>query len=115
MKMLEYTSGSVVASEEAAFARHRTLDAAAAKDMKDYLGRGRAHAGLSRAELQNLFVSIFRALARSSSYDSILTWMHDVEAEYRLRDIDPPFGLVRDEAEQFIKKVSDAVNQSDAG
>jgi hypothetical protein len=32
--------------------------------------------------------------------------MHDVQAEYALRRLDPPYELVKDDAEQFIEKVS---------
>ncbi len=85
------------------------------EDTNDYLGRGRLHEGLSEDQLQELFAGIFHELARSSSFESILTALHDVEAEYRLRELDPPYALVKDDAETFIKKVSDAVSSVDCG
>ncbi len=81
----------------------------------DYVGRGRTYGNLNQDDLKNLFVEIFRELARSSSFDSIITQLHDVEAEYHLRELDPPYALVRDDAEEFISRVSNTANKIDAG
>ncbi len=80
------------------------------EEMNDYLGRGRMHGKLSADQLQHLFVGVFHELARASSFEAILPRLHDVEAEYRLRQLDPPYALVRDDAEDFIERVSDAVS-----
>ncbi len=85
------------------------------KDLDDYLGRGRLHEGLSDDQLRERFIGIFQELARSSSFESILPALHDVEAEYHLRQLDPPYDLVRDDAETFIQKVSAAVSRLDCG
>lgn len=84
------------------------------KEIDDYLGRGRTYGNLNQDDLQNLFVEIFHELARSSSFDLIIPQLHDVEAEYHLRELDPPYTLVRDDAEGFISRVSNTVNKIDA-
>ncbi len=85
------------------------------KKIDVYVGRGRAYANLSHDDLQSLFDEIFHELARSASFDSIITQLHDVEAEYHLRELDPPYELVRDDAEEFISRVSNTVNKIDIG
>jgi hypothetical protein len=59
------------------------------KKIDDYVGRGRTYGNLSQDDLQSLFVEIFHELARSSSFDSIIGQLHDVEAEYHLRELIP--------------------------
>ncbi len=90
-------------------------EAKSVEEINDYIGRGRVHGNLNQDELQNLFAQIFHELAWSSSFDSILTLLHDVEAEYHLRELDPPYTLVRDDAEEFIRRVSDTLKNLDAG
>jgi len=83
------------------------------KDLDAYMARGRVHGDLSNDQLQILFVRIFHELARASSFESLLTELHDAEGEYRLRHLDPPYALVKDEAENFIKRVSNVVKSID--
>lgn len=61
------------------------------EDIQDYVGRGREHADLNSAQLQAVFVSIFQELTRCGSFDLVLTKLHDIEAEYRLRNCDIPY------------------------
>jgi len=93
----------------------RERSCAPSEDKNDYAGRGRAYNDLSDDQLQHVFIHIFHELARSSSFETILTGLHDVEAEYRLRQLDPPYALVKSDAEDFIQRVSDAVNSFDCG
>jgi hypothetical protein len=102
---LDFTSGTFMSDKAA-----RPLE-----DKQDYAGRGRAYNNLSDDQLQYVFIHIFHELAHSSSFETILTGLHDVEAEYRLRQLDPPYALVKNDAEDFIKRVSDAVNSFDCG
>jgi hypothetical protein len=75
-------------------------------EIRDYIERGRPHKNLNLEQLQGLFKRIFHNLAHLTSLKTMFIKMHDVQAEYALRRLDPPYELVKDDAEQFIEKVS---------
>ncbi len=75
-------------------------------EIHDYIERGRPHKNLNQEQLQGLFIRIFQQLAHLSSLKTMFIKMHDVQAEYALRQLDPPYYLVRDEAESFIHQIS---------
>ncbi len=75
-------------------------------ETRDYIERGRPHKNLNLEQLQGLFIKIFRQLGRLVSLKTMFIKMHDVQAEYRLRRLNPPYDLVRDDAELFISQVS---------
>ncbi len=81
-----------------------------ATELRDYLERGRPHKNLNLEQMQGLFKRIFENLARLTSLKTMFIKMHDVQAEYTLRRIKPPYDLVREDAERFIS----AVQQGDA-
>jgi hypothetical protein len=62
----------------------KAVDAAA-----DYVRRGRAHRGLTDADLAGAWVAAFRA------------YSHNPEAELNLRRMDPPFDAVREDLERL--------------
>jgi hypothetical protein len=65
---------------------------------RDYLARGRCHAGLAPAELEALWVAAFRDFAA-------IVRMCDLEAEYRLRGVALPEALVAAEQEAFDRSM----------
>lgn len=75
-------------------------------ETRDYIERGRPHKNLNLEQLQALFIRIFQQLAHLTSLKTMFIKMHDVQAEYSLRRLDPPYELVRDDAERFIDQIS---------
>lgn len=68
---------------------------------RDYLHRGRPHAGLTPDDLQACWVAAFRDFAADVGDDDDLVRMFDLEAEYRLRDFRLPEELVEAEQEML--------------
>ncbi len=89
-----------------AMVMHGNWASKAEAETRDYIDRGRPHKNSSSEQLQGLFVNIFHQLARLSSLKTVFIKLHDVQAEYALRRLDPPYELVRDDAEQFIHNIS---------
>ncbi len=72
---------------------------------RDYLARGRCHAGLAPAELEPLWVAAFRDFAADVGDDADIVRMFDLEAEYRLRGVALPEALVAAEQEAFDRSM----------
>lgn len=76
----------------------------------DYLTRGRKYRTLSDAELSAKWVEAYRAWAYDTSNPDALTAENDLQAEFNLRSIDPPFDLVRDEQKKVAAEVAEALS-----
>ena len=76
-----------------AFLQHELMEEAAA-----YLRRGRRFATLPSDELRARWVAAFKEL-RTRGSEACKQEISDLEAELRMRGIDPPFDAVRDELE----------------
>jgi hypothetical protein len=85
-----------------------------AAELRDYLERGRPHKNLNLEQMQGLFKRIFISLAQLTSLRTMFIKLHDLQAEYTLRRVKPPYDLVRDEAEQFISAVQQGQAMLDA-
>jgi len=82
------------------------LPSSTAKELYDYIvERERPHKNLNAEQLQGLFRRIFENLGRLASLKTMFIKLHDVQAEYTLRRVKPPYDLVRDDAERFISAV----------
>ena len=73
-----------------------TVDAAA-----DYVRRGRAFRGLTDADLAGAWVAAFKAYSHNPAAAPFRLAFKDLGAEHDLRQIDPPFDLVREDLERF--------------
>jgi hypothetical protein len=74
------------------------VDAAA-----DYVRRGRAHSGLTDADLAGAWVAAFKAYSHNPGPAHPLRAIRkDLESELDLRRIDLPFDLVREGLERFM-------------
>jgi hypothetical protein len=75
----------------------KAVDAAA-----DYVRRGRAHRGLTDADLAGAWVAAFRAYSHNPDpARPFRLALEDLEAEQNLRQIDPPFDAVRRDIERL--------------
>ncbi len=87
-------------------AAHIDSPSSTVRDIHDYIERGRPHKNLNQEQMQGLFKKIFKGLAQFTSLKTSFIKLHDIQAEYMLRRVTPPYDLVREEAEQFIQQVS---------
>jgi len=75
----------------------KAVDAAA-----DYVRRGRAHRGLTDADLAGAWVAVFRAYSHNPDpARPSRSALEDLEAELNLRRMDPPFDAVREDLERL--------------
>jgi hypothetical protein len=75
----------------------KAVDAAA-----DYVTRGRAHRGLTDADLAGAWSAAFGAYSHNPDpARPFRSALEDLEAELNLRQIDPPFEAVREDLERL--------------
>jgi hypothetical protein len=86
-----------VSEDLLAMMQAKAVDAAA-----DHVRRGRAHRGLTDADLSGAWVAAFRVYSHNPdpARPSRLA-LEDLEAELNLRQIDPPFDAVREDLERL--------------
>jgi hypothetical protein len=70
----------------------------------DYLARGRSHRLLELDQLRAVWVSAFKDWAHSLGVANS-RGLGELWAEFRLRDIEPPFDQVRDEQRILVEEV----------
>ena len=86
-----------VSEDLLAMMQAKAVDAAA-----DYVRRGRAHRGLTDADLAGAWVAAFRAYSHNPDpARPSRSALEDLEAELNLRQIDPPFDAVREDLERL--------------
>jgi hypothetical protein len=86
-----------VSEDLLAMMQAKAVDAAA-----DYVRRGRAHRGLTDADLSGAWVAAFRAYSHNPDpARPSRSALEDLEAELNLRQIDPPFDAVREDLERL--------------
>ena len=68
-------------------------------ETNDYVARGRSHRSLELDQLRTDWVSAFKKWAHSLGVAGEL-W-----AEFRPRNVEPPFDLVRDEQRMLVEEV----------
>ncbi len=95
-------------------AAHADLPSSTVGEIHAYIERGRPHKNLNLEQMQGLFKRIFQSLAQLTSLKTMFIKLHDLQAEYTLRRVKPPYDLVRDEAEQFISAVEQGKGMLDA-
>jgi len=82
-----------VSEDLLAMMQAKAVDAAA-----DYVRRGRAHRGLTDADLAGAWVAAFRAYSHNPDpARPSRSALEDLEAELNLRRMDPPFDAVRED------------------
>jgi hypothetical protein len=85
----------------------KAVDAAA-----DYLGRGRAHRGLTDADLSRTWVAAFRAYSHNPDPTRPpRSALKDLEAELNLRQIEPPFDAVREDIKRLTAGAMQVLEQ----
>ena len=85
------------------------------RKVQDYVSRGRAFEHTPEHDLGATWVDLMRAWAASSKIEQDLRRI-DVEAEYSLRGLKPPFELVKAELDTLARKAAELVrgmNKSD--
>jgi hypothetical protein len=90
--------------------------AMASGDMKrtqSYIDRGRQFKDATAEDLQTLFVQMFRIWGADPWWEG-RSRLGDVEAEYKLRGVEPPFALVKDDLEKAISAIADGIEQMNA-
>jgi len=90
--------------------------AMASGDMKrtqSYVDRGRQFKDATAEDLQTLFVQMFRIWGADPWWEG-RSRLQDVEAEYKLRGVEPPFALVKDDLEKAISAIADGIEQMNA-
>lgn len=85
-----------------------------AKDVRDYVGRGRRYEGLGADEMEAVFVDGARDLAGSVTSGPYRVAWGDAKAEYEIRGVRPPYHLIREEIDTIVKAMADAVNEMSA-
>jgi hypothetical protein len=81
------------------------IDCESVEDVADYAERGRKHAALSDGELTAAWVQAFSNFAQDIHNQELRAAPTDYGAEFRLRGIEPPHDLVRDD----LGLVSDSI------
>jgi hypothetical protein len=76
-----------------------------------YAAGGREHARLSVEELQGQWVAAFRAMAADATDADLWSIHSDLDSEFILRGIEPPYSLVKDDLERFITSVDALVRE----
>jgi hypothetical protein len=90
--------------------------AMASGDMRrtqSYVDRGRQFKDATTEDLQTLFVQMFRIWGADPWWEG-RSRLEDVEAEYKLRGVEPPFALVKDDLEKAISAIADGIEQMNA-
>jgi hypothetical protein len=73
-------------------------------ESNDYVARGRSHRSLELDQLRANWVSAFKKWAHSLGVADSLE-LGELWAEFRLRNVEPPFDLVRDEQRMLVEEV----------
>ena len=97
-------------------ARNITEFAIASRCMErtqSYILRGRQLKNATVDELRTRFVEMFR-IWRADLWWEGLSQLHDVEAEFKLRGVSPPFALVIGDVGQIMKAFAGALSRVDA-
>ncbi|GAB5426967.1 MAG: hypothetical protein Devi2KO_04260 [Devosia indica] len=81
---------------------------------EDYVKRGRQHGSLSIADLQELFVVTFRDWSSDFKDQVRRRANDDVEAEFTLRGVQPPFDRVGPEMEKLQEAIKEVTQDPDA-
>ena len=74
---------------------------------EDYAARGRAHRDLSLEALGRRWAAAFRAAVRSPGRRDLRTIERDLSAEFKLRNVDPPYHDVEEERERLIAEIAE--------
>ncbi len=72
-----------------------------------YAREGRRHAHLDRAALQHAWVRAVRAMAENVRSTARRERQHDLEAEYRLRRVEPPYHLVEEAMALYTRRANE--------
>ena len=72
--------------------------------LADYLQRGRPLAGVPLEELRERWVALMRAWARRAPGREPDSEREDIEAEMKVRRVEPPFDLAQDAVDALIEK-----------
>jgi hypothetical protein len=73
----------------------------------DYAARGRAHCHLPLAALARKWTAAFRAAVRSPGRRDIRAVERDLSAEFKLRNLAPPYHQVEDDRQRLIAEIAD--------
>jgi hypothetical protein len=83
------------------------IESESVDDVADYAARGRRFAALSDAELLEAWVRAFKKSAKNFQNTRARGTHSDYTSEFRLRRLEPPYGLVSDD----LNKMTDAVKK----
>ncbi len=84
---------------------------AAVESAARYAERGRAFASLSEDELSERWIAAFRAWARDWASEERGTERDDLEAEFMLRGLRPPYGVVGPELDALKEQTAAALER----
>jgi len=79
--------------------RHREME-----EIQRYLSAGRALRSINSGDLQTRWTAAIKKFWVVSSFENELE-LHNVSAELRLRDVEPPFASVREEFEAIQAEI----------
>ncbi|WP_338830166.1 hypothetical protein [Bradyrhizobium sp. 27S5] len=82
-----------------------------ANEAAEYAARGRKHQSLSIDDLIAAWVQAFRRLAAKFQDGNLRIAEVDLRSELLLRNIDPPYDLVKDELGRLTNAAADAIEE----
>ena len=82
-----------------------------ANEAAEYAARGRKHQSLSTNDLTGAWVQAFRRLAAKFQDGDLRIDEVDLRSELLLRNIDPPYDLVKDDLGRLTNAAADAIEE----
>lgn len=80
----------------------------------DYAARGRKHQQLTMDELVGAWVQAFRSSAAEFGDGDRRSTEDDLRSEFSLRNIEPPYDLVKDDFERLVSSAADTIERLQA-